>query len=152
MVAGEPPAVSLDRERALLQVLARAAGRGLLQSAHDCSDGGIAVTICESAFDSGGIGCEVDLAAAGLETAGFDAVLAALFSESAARAVVSVRQEDRAELIQVASAAGVPARVIGRTGGERITIAVDGRAAVECPVAEAEQIWATALGRHFARG
>ena len=58
LVRGQPPALSLDKERALIALLTRAAAAGLLQSAHDCSDGGLAVTLAECAFDTGGIGCD----------------------------------------------------------------------------------------------
>ena len=77
-------------------------------------------------------------------------VIATLFGESASRAVVSVRPEDRATLMQMAADGGVPAEVIGRTGGSRLTIQVAGRPAIDCAVGEAEQIWSSAIGRHFA--
>jgi phosphoribosylformylglycinamidine synthase len=78
-----------------------------------------------------------------------DAV-ATLFGESASRVVVSVRPDDRASLLQMAADAGVPARIIGRTGGSSLRIAVGGQPAIECTVAEAEQVWAGAIERHFA--
>ena len=56
LVQGQPPALDLDKERALIALLTRAAAAGRLQSAHDCSDGGVAVTLAECAFDTGGIG------------------------------------------------------------------------------------------------
>jgi phosphoribosylformylglycinamidine synthase len=143
VVKGTPPELNLNRERALISLLTKAAASGLLQSAHDCSDGGIAVTLAESAFDSVGIGLEVDLpAAAGLA--------GTLFGESASRAVVTVRPNDRAALMEMAAATGVPALAIGRTGGPAIRIAVAGEIAIDCALAEAEQIWSTALEKHFA--
>jgi phosphoribosylformylglycinamidine synthase len=143
-VQGEPPRLDLDRERALIRLLARAAADGILESAHDCSDGGAAVTLCESAFDSGGIGLEADLP--GVRTAA-----ATLFGESASRAVVSVRPERRAALIQLAAGAGVPALAIGRTGGSRIRIAVAGELAIDGDVAELEGTWSDALSHFFRR-
>jgi phosphoribosylformylglycinamidine synthase len=148
VVAGEPPALDLGRERALISVLTNAASRGLLQSAHDCSDGGVAVTLAESAFDSGGIGLEVDLAAS--TSAGVAPAIATLFSESASRAVVSVRPGDRTSLLHLAEKFGLPAAVIGRTGGDRLIVRVEGSAVVDCSVVEAEQIWSNALARYFA--
>ncbi len=106
------------------------------------------MTIAECAFDSGGIGCEVDLAS---ERSGSWGVTATLFGESASRVVVSVRPADRATLLHLAAEAGVPARVIGRTGGSRLRIAIAGSPAVDCALHEAEQIWQTALERHFKR-
>ena len=63
IVKGQPPRLDLERERALIGLVTRAAAEGLLRSAHDCSDGGLAVTLAECAFDSGGIGLSVDLPA-----------------------------------------------------------------------------------------
>jgi phosphoribosylformylglycinamidine synthase len=144
LVRGTPPALDLDRERALISLLTKAASAGLLQSAHDCSDGGIAITLAESAFDSGGVGLEVDVPAVASGVAG------TLFGESASRAVVTVRPNDRQALLAMAAAIGVPALAIGRTGGPAIRIAVGGELAIECPLAEAEQIWKTSLEQHFA--
>jgi phosphoribosylformylglycinamidine synthase len=144
LVKGTPPELDLDRERALISLLTKAAAAGLLQSAHDCSDGGIAVTLAESAFDSGGIGLEVDLPAAATGLSG------TLFGESASRAVVTVRPNDRAALMEMAAATGVPALAIGRTGGPAIRIAVAGEIAIDCTLSGTEEIWQTALGRHFA--
>jgi phosphoribosylformylglycinamidine synthase len=115
-----------------------------MRSAHDCSDGGLAVTLAECVFDSGGIGCMVDVPAAGSR------LDATLFGESASRVVASVRQQDVATLMQLAAEHGVPARVVGTTGGPRITIGVDGRAALDCSIEEAHNTWATALERFFA--
>jgi phosphoribosylformylglycinamidine synthase subunit PurL len=143
MVAGQPPKLDLDRERALIDVLVDAASQGWLRSAHDCSDGGIAVTLAECAFD-GGVGCTVDLAAGSMRD---DAVL---FGESASRAVVSSSPQHADALLALAAKRGVPAQVIGTTGGSRMTITISGRAAIDCSVAEAQQVWATALERYFA--
>ncbi|HSC29057.1 MAG TPA: phosphoribosylformylglycinamidine synthase subunit PurL [Vicinamibacterales bacterium] len=148
LVQGRPPRPNLDRERALIALLARAAAGGILQSAHDCSDGGVAVTLAECVFDSGGIGLEVDVP--GVPAPGPAALAATLFGESAARAVVSVRPADRSALMQMAADFGVPALAIGVTGGSRIRVAVAGELAIDCPVAEAELAWASALARHFA--
>jgi phosphoribosylformylglycinamidine synthase subunit PurL len=152
LVQGRPPELDLDRERRLIDLLGRAAAAGILRSAHDCSDGGIAVTLAESAFDTGGVGCTVDIPAlSGIgesRPASIDDIRA-LFGESASRAVVSVKASDRAALMQLASAAGVPAKLIGATGGSRLVVRVGGRTVVDVPVAVAEQLWATSIARHF---
>ena len=147
LTAGRPPRLDLAREAALIDLLVRAAAARLIHSAHDCSDGGIAVTLAECTFDSGGIGCVVDLAGS---EAGAWTVPGTLFSEAAGRVVVSVERERRDAMLELARSAGVPAHVIGRTGGERLTFSVDGVRVVDCAVSEAEQLWSTALGRYFA--
>jgi phosphoribosylformylglycinamidine synthase len=142
-VRGDAPRLDLERERGLITLLGRAAAAGLIQSAHDCSDGGVAVTLAECAFDSGGIGLDVDLPAAG-------GIAATLFGESASRAVVSVRPEDRARLQALASELGVPFHFIGRAGGPRLRMNVGGTPAIDCSIVEAEEVWRTAIERRFA--
>jgi phosphoribosylformylglycinamidine synthase len=149
VVVGMPPAVDLARERALIGLLTTAAARGFLRSAHDCSDGGLAVTLAECAFDCGGIGLRVDVVP--VPSAGSHGIAAALFGESASRAVVSVMPEHLAALQALAADYGVPAAVIGETGGSRIAIAVGGMAVVDADLEKAEAAWSSALGSYFAR-
>jgi phosphoribosylformylglycinamidine synthase len=152
MVAGDAPQLDLAAERALIDLVARAAAAGLLLSAHDCSDGGLAVTLAECAFDTGGIGLEVNVEPDEQTgaAAGFDPAIATLFGESASRVVITVRPEDRQTVMNLAVEAGVPAVVIGLTGGARIRIAVAGGSAIDCAVAEAESVWSSALASRFA--
>ncbi len=147
LIAGEAPSVDLAAERRLIALLVGATGERLLQSAHDCSDGGLAVTLAESAFDSGGIGLDADVPAAG--GPGGWAGLATLFGEGAGRVVVSVKPKNREALLERARTGGVPARLIGRTGGARIQMSVGGARLIDCSVLEAEQVWLTAFERHF---
>jgi phosphoribosylformylglycinamidine synthase len=140
LVAGDAPALDLDRERALLALITGAIGDGLIRSAHDVSDGGIAVTLAECCFDTGGIGAAVDLLQ-----------VVELFSESASRIVISVEASKEQDLLARAAAAGVPARRIGTTGGNRLTVTVNGSAAIDVAVSDAEQIWTTAIEGYFRR-
>ncbi len=143
-VEGEPPLLDLARERALQVLIVALVRDGLVQSAHDCSEGGLAVTLAECTFGSAGIGVEVALD--GVTTVPAALVAAAtIFGESASRVVVSVADGNMAGVLSAAAAAGVPARVVGRTGGPGIRIDVDGVTAVSMPVAQAEAVWATAI-------
>jgi phosphoribosylformylglycinamidine synthase len=111
-VSGRPPALEFDRERALHRLLVDAAGSDLLSSSHDCSDGGLAVTLAESAI-AGGTGFALTLP-------GDVPWYVSLFAESASRAVVSVMPEKAEALEEVAAAHGVPFARIGETGGPRM--------------------------------
>jgi phosphoribosylformylglycinamidine synthase II len=148
LVAGEPPALDLAGERALQTLIVSLVRDGLVQSAHDCSDGGLAVTLAECTFGSGGIGVEVTLDGVTTVPAAF-VEAATLFGESASRIVVSVADGAVAQVLLATAAAGVPAQVIGRTGGADIRIDVDGRTAVRQPVAQAEAAWATVIERRM---
>jgi phosphoribosylformylglycinamidine synthase len=149
LIKGEAPTIDLAAEKALQQVLLDVITRGWARSAHDCADGGVAITLAESCFDSGGIGVDVTVPAAAGD-GGVDAATAALFGESASRAIVTVAPGHTAEVLAAAERLGVPAKKIGVTGGDAIKIAIDGSpAAIVCPVADAESVWAGALGTWF---
>jgi phosphoribosylformylglycinamidine synthase subunit PurL len=147
-VQGEPPALDLQRERALQQLVVALVRSQLVQSAHDCSDGGLAITLAECTFDSGGIGVACDLSTVPGAFGEFGQA-AVLFGESASRVVVSAAEDAVTGVINLAAEHGVPASVIGRTGGAEIRIDVGGRPAVQMAVTDAEQLWATAIGRYF---
>ena len=142
-VGGSAPHLDLARERALQHLIVRAIREGLVESAHDCAEGGLAVTLAECCFDTP-FGVTADLPAAGDAPADFR-VNATLFGESASRIVVSARPEHVEQLRALASEFGVPAQLIGQTGGDRITLKVDGKTVVDVTAAQAERRWATAI-------
>jgi phosphoribosylformylglycinamidine synthase len=151
LVRGMPPRLNLDAEKALQRLMVALASERLIRSAHDCSDGGLAVTLAECCFDTGGAGAEVSIEALniGRDSRLNDAV--ALFGESASRVVVSVAPDSVTEVLQRAALAGVLARVIGETGGNRLRIAVAGRTIVDVSVDDAERVWSTAIEGGFVR-
>jgi phosphoribosylformylglycinamidine synthase II len=142
LTRGVPPALDLSLERALQRLLSDAASAGLLRSAQDCSDGGFAVALAECTFESGGIGAEVDVPDAG-------GAIATLFGESASRAIISVAAGRGARLVDMARTAGVPARVIGRTGEPRLRVTIAGTPVIDVKVADAERVWTDGLERYF---
>jgi phosphoribosylformylglycinamidine synthase len=158
-VAGQAPALDLAREAALQKLIVALIRDGLVESAHDCSEGGLAVAIAECTFDTNGLGVVADVAPALRDSAGARGatggpgwpVNAALFGESASRIVVSVAPQQRDAVISAAKAAGIPAREIGKTGGDRIRITVNGQPAIDAPVAAAELAWATAIEKKMTR-
>lgn len=105
------PEISLERERRLDECLLAAIGEGLLHSAHDCSDGGLAVALAESCI-TGRIGFEGGI------TVG-ERLDAALFGEGPSRAVVSLPETNLKRLEEMAAGFSVPLRRIGSAGGKR---------------------------------
>ena len=150
-VRGVPPTLDLDRERALQMLVVRLADERLIRSAVDCSDGGLAVTLAECCFDSGGVGAEVSIDSVDVARDGKINDAAALFGESASRIVVSVAADDVTRVLEKATAAHVPARVIGQTGGNRLRMAVGGRVTIDVPIDAAERAWSAAIDSYFAR-
>jgi phosphoribosylformylglycinamidine synthase len=148
-VAGEPPRLDLIAERALQQLLVRGVREGVIESAHDCAEGGLAVTLAECCFETP-FGVTADVKAVA-DVADPLRVNATLFGESASRAVVSVRREDVDGLRRLAASLQVPVHVIGETGGERITLKVDGTVVVDIDKKEAEAVWSTAIEKKMVR-
>jgi phosphoribosylformylglycinamidine synthase len=144
LVRGRVPDIDLGIERELQRLLVDLAARGLTQSAHDCAEGGVAVTLAECCFDTGGIGADVTLEIAP-DNRGVNRMAATLFGESASRVVLSVAPADLDEVLDSAERSGINAVHIGRTGGDMLRIRVGRETVVECTVAEAERRWSQAF-------
>ena len=141
-LAGEaPPDIDLTGERALCRVLADVIGQGIVRTAHDVSDGGLAVALAEMCLAGTGVGCDVEIEVA-------DRTDNALFGESGCRALVAVDAAKAAALESAASKGRVPLRRLGTTGGTRLRIRVlgkAGRAPISVPVASLRDPWEAAL-------
>jgi phosphoribosylformylglycinamidine synthase len=150
-LGGAPPPCDLDAERALQRWLAAAAREGLLRSAHDCSDGGLAVALAEACFGEPyadqSLGCGVHL------TAGSDTTVEGLlYGEDGARAVVSFEESAVETLRTLAETHGVPFQVIGsvgpRNGELRITV---GTETLTWSTPELRRIYHDAIPRRMAK-
>ena len=146
VVRGVPPALDLVKEAALQRLLVQAAAAGLVCSAHDCAEGGLAVTVAESCFDSG-LGVEIDVPE--VEDADSLGDIATLFSESATRVVLSVEPAHLSGLLALAARSDVPADVIGRVGGDRIRMSVSRRVVLDEALGDAERIWDSTIEHYF---
>ena len=140
--AGTPPAVDLAHERRLHALLADAVEAGLVRTAHDVSEGGLAVALAEACLTGPArVGVRVTLG----ETLRLDALL---FGESTGRVLVA--SNDPEALLARAAAAGVPARRIGETGGDRLVIAPPGgRPWIDTKLDHIAAIWERALPRRL---
>ncbi|WP_410513426.1 phosphoribosylformylglycinamidine synthase subunit PurL [Paenibacillus sp. BR2-3] len=135
---GRPPALDLATERKLLDAVLASIQGGLVRSAHDLSEGGLAAALAESCI-SGGVGADVELSANGLRPD------VALFSESQSRIVLTAAPDRAEELKAAMVAAGVPVEIIGTVGGDRLRVNLDGAAVLDEPVAELKFIWEDAI-------
>jgi phosphoribosylformylglycinamidine synthase subunit PurL len=115
-VSGRPPVVDLKAEANLGRMLRECARREVAASAHDLSDGGLAVALAEAAM-AGGVGFTASVPDGGLPPH------VALFSESASRCVVTAVHGREGDLEGLASAHGVPITRLGLTGGKRLEFA-----------------------------
>ncbi|HLW53883.1 MAG TPA: phosphoribosylformylglycinamidine synthase subunit PurL [Candidatus Angelobacter sp.] len=147
-VWGFPPALDLQQESALQKCLRELIQSRQVESAHDCSEGGLAVALAEAAFIAQGrgtraayVGADISLNSQGVLAE------ATLFGEDAGRVVISCDPKKSPDIKQVALRWGVKADRIGRTVPEKLTIKIDGAVAVSATVAELKQAWDTALTR-----
>jgi len=134
------PKVDLETERRLQELLYRLANNCCIKSAHDCSDGGLAIAIAESCFstlDRAAIGAAVDLSTE-LEASEM------LFGETPSRIVISFEPGSLDKVREIV--AEHPFKVIGKVGGDALDITANGSSLVSAPVGELEDMWANALG------
>lgn len=135
---GEVPEVNLEEEKRLIELLQALIHEELLQSCHDISEGGLAVTAVECAI-KGNIGCGIRIHT---DDGRVDGVL---FSEAPGRAVASLKRDNMDRLVQVVIEYGVEMRVIGAVGGDNVFCDNDGKEIIRLPVLEASRIWGEAI-------
>jgi phosphoribosylformylglycinamidine synthase len=139
IVAGEPPAINLPAEKRLIDCLVALAVLDALQSAHDISDGGLAVTLAESCLAGDRFGAQAELGEPG-------SAEAALFGERGARAVVSVAPSKLAAVLDTARQYSVAAYHIGQViRGDAFRIQYKGSTVIDTSVEAIRKIWAYSL-------
>ncbi|MFH1087822.1 MAG: AIR synthase related protein, partial [Chloroflexota bacterium] len=131
------PAIDLELERRVQQACIEAVKLGVLQSAHDCSDGGLAVALAESAIQ-GGLGFSGRVPANGRRDA-------ALFGESQSRIVVSLAPEKASKLTELAGKWQVSLTPLGRAGGDRFAI----EGCLDLPLSEITRVWRDSLAEYL---
>jgi phosphoribosylformylglycinamidine (FGAM) synthase-like enzyme len=116
-LGGTPPELDLEQEKALIDTLVSLAGDGLITAAHDCSEGGLGVTLAEMAI-AGNLGARIDPTAPG------PVPYIWMFSESASRVVVACSEADLDRVLDAAESRDLPADIIGIVGGDSVTIGI----------------------------
>ena len=144
-LAGPPPPLDFAVEKRLQTALRRLVREGLAASAHDCSEGGLAVALAECCLAPNGerLGVEVSLASV-------VGAAALLFGEDASRAVVSCAPEHVARALALCATEGVPAVEAGVVGGDALVIRRGEESLVNVPTAELEAAWRGALPKLLA--
>ena len=141
---GEVPKLDLDLEKKVQEACLRLADKYLINSAHDCSDGGLATAIAESCFSSlnnEANGAEIELKNENLS------VESLLFGESPSRIIISFAPEN---LEKVKEAVGdCPFEVIGKVSGARLEIKINESEVISAAVSELESVWKTSLGKQL---
>ena len=141
IVVGEPPAIDLAAEKRLIDCLVALAAEGSVQSAHDISDGGLAVTLAESCFAANGLSANAKLQETGPAES-------ALFGERGARAVVSINPAQLARVLNTARQYQVAAHELGKViCGDAFRIQYKGSAVIDSSIPVLRDSWAHSLER-----
>ena len=142
VIAGRPPVLDMDREKRVHQAVLKAIDMRILKSAHDCADGGLAITLAESCI-LGGVGADVKL------TANCSAS-AALFAETQSRIVVTVASDDLGALREIVDECRGECTILGKTGGNAMRITVNDVEVVSVAVSQIESTWRNAIPNKMA--
>ena len=136
---GPCPLLDLLGVKSMVDLLVELAGDSLLSSAHDVSDGGLAVALAEAAIP-GGLGADLNVETALLPTV-------YLFSQSSPRVVVSFPPANGKAVLEAARRHGVPTTLLGRVARERLRVAVSGNVVLDVPVSTLAEASSEAFGR-----
>jgi phosphoribosylformylglycinamidine synthase II len=141
--AGAVPKIDLSEEKKVQDACLKAIQAGLVSSAHDCAEGGLAVALAESCFASygrAGIGAKIDLGEhANLSNLTDSTAL--LFAESPSRIVLSAKPENVAGVKELAAEIGAVVAVIGEVGGDNLIVTLNNEVLVDGSVAKLEEVW-----------
>jgi phosphoribosylformylglycinamidine synthase subunit PurL len=138
---GPPPHVDLEDEIKLQRAVRDLIRQALVKSAHDCSEGGLAVALAECCFNPDGLlGADVDL------DAGDTPATTALFNESQSRVIISVAEADAERVTSILRERGVPLQELGKVGSDELRIQINGET-FRWPVADIYDDWWNAIRR-----
>jgi phosphoribosylformylglycinamidine synthase len=148
---GTPPRLDLEKEKGLHDALRGWIAQGIIKSAHDCSEGGLAVALAESSISQQIaretprlLGAVIDLSSS--KDVRLDALL---FGETQSRIVISTTANHAAKVLGQARALGIPAAQIGKVGGTELKIKTASTEFV-WPLAELHDLWWNSIARAMA--
>ncbi len=139
-VWGFPPSLELEKESAVQKCIIELIGLELVESAHDCSEGGLAVALAESGFPNQA-GVRVELTSEELPAE------CTMFGEDASRILISCDPNNVGRIQEVGLKYGVSVDPIGQTVPEQFEVLVDGKMVVAAAVSELKDVWEHALER-----
>ena len=140
---GKPPVLDRKNEKQVQEFCLELIQKGLIQSAHDCSEGGLAIAVAESCFAAPeeALGAKLELES----TLRGDTLL---FGESQSRIVISFPEELTEQIENLALSYHVDFSLIGVTGGSQFTVSINGQEYIKQEIESIKNIWKTSLGRY----
>jgi phosphoribosylformylglycinamidine synthase len=142
---GQVPRIDLDNEVAVQSACLAAAEAGLLSSAHDCADGGLAVALAECCFAT----LNTNAVGANVELSGDLSNTSKLFSESASRIIISFDACSYGKIEEIALRTNCPFTILGHVKGTRLRINIADEVVIDTDVADLENVWSTSLGKEL---
>ncbi len=142
------PQIDIEKERAVQEAALSAIESGIINSAHDCSEGGLAVTLAESCITNAGrmLGAVVKLDELKNSDIRLDEIL---FGEAPSRIVVSLGKDKLSALEEIAGKHSVPCRVLGNVSGANLTVEFQEKPLINLPLAKLSDTWRKAIPRRL---
>src|SRR5438034_3880892 len=136
-----PPRVDLELEIKVQNAVRDLIREGLVKSAHDCSEGGLAVALTECCLNPSGfcLGVDVDLNFS-------DTATEILFNESQSRIVISVAANDAEKMMSILRERGVPSQQLGKVGGDELRVRISEKT-FRWPIVDLYDDWFNAIRR-----
>jgi phosphoribosylformylglycinamidine synthase len=137
---GDAPSLDLKKEKALQDTVLEAINKGLVNSAHDCSEGGLAVALAESCLTNANkkLGANINLSS----KIRADALL---FGETQSRVILSARQNNVDKIVKLAKKQGVAVSAIGTVGGRKLVIGKF----IDVSLDDLDAAWREAIGSYL---
>ena len=138
------PQIDIEKEKAVQQATLEAIESGIINSAHDCSEGGLAVTLAESCITNANkmLGAEVKLDELKDSDIRIDEIL---FAEAPSRIVVSLSKDNLGALEQIARKHSLSHRLLGNVTGDKLTVQHKEKAIIDLPLAKLSDTWRKAI-------
>ena len=134
------PEIDINKEKAVQQACLEAIEAGIINSAHDCSEGGLAVALAESCITN-----KNRMLGATVELEGDMRKDAILFGEAPSRIIVSVRKDKSAALKKIAKRHSISCKTLGNIGGEKLTVQCGGTKPIDLSLRKLSHTWRNAI-------
>ncbi|MEC9018624.1 MAG: AIR synthase-related protein, partial [Nitrospinota bacterium] len=140
---GKPPVLDRKQEKHVQKFCLELIHKELIQSAHDCSKGGLVIAVAESCFSSPEetLGATLELES----TLRGDALM---FSESQSRIVISFPEELKNQIENLALSYSINFSLLGKTGGSQFIVNINSQEYIKQDIETIKEIWKTSLGRY----
>ncbi|UCB56438.1 MAG: phosphoribosylformylglycinamidine synthase subunit PurL [Candidatus Omnitrophota bacterium] len=138
------PQIDIEKEKAVQEAVLSAIEESVVNSAHDCSEGGLMVALAEACITKADqmLGAAITLGEIGEGNIRMDEIL---FGEAPSRIVVSLNKDNLGSLEEIARKHSVPYQILGNVGGEKLTVQSEGKTIINLPLDKLSKTWREAI-------